>query len=197
MAYLRGQSVLCALALGMLVGAACGGSGKRVAQPGEFSARHAQLFDDGVDLIEDPDSLQGRWRSDWELELDQRLDDSDLVASGKVTTVREEIDPEQRASYHLLFLVGKAFKGEPRDRDNEVSLAAREGAAGYSSVQQNREHMMERDLVVFVRYAVDPDGAVTPHFHLMPTSPAVTRGLQRFEAKQNPHRIQVIEHKHE
>jgi hypothetical protein len=171
----------------------CGGSGKRVAQPGEFTEQHAVIFDDGVDLIEDPDSLQGRWRTDFEVELDQRFEDADLVAHGKVTTVREEIDPESNASFHLLFRVGKTYKGSA-GRD-EISLAAREGAAGYASVAQHRQHIMEREMVVFVRRAVGEDGAVTPHFHLMPPSPAVTRGLKRYDARQHPNRITVIEHK--
>jgi hypothetical protein len=182
----------CVLLCTALCALACGGSGKRVTQPGEFTTEHALLFDDGVDLIENPDALQGRWLSDWQRELDLRLVDADAVASGQVTTVREEIDPEQRASYHLLFQVRKKFKGKLRD---EVSLATREGASGYASVKQHRDNVIGRDLVVFVRYAVAADGAVTPHFHMMPQSPAVTRGLQRHEARQNPHRIQVIEHK--
>jgi hypothetical protein len=181
----------CALIAALLCASACG-SDKRVVQPGEFTKQHELLFDDGVDLIEDPDALQGRWLSDWQRELEQRLEDADVVASGRVTTVREEINPEQRASFHLLFLKRKAFKGKPR---NELSLSAAEGASGYASVQQNREHVIDRDMIVFVRYAVSADGAVTPHFHLMPQSKAVMRGLQRFDAQQNPHRIQIIEHK--
>jgi hypothetical protein len=177
-----------------LLCAACGGSSKRVAQPGEFTTQHAVIYDDGVDLIEDPDSLQGRWHSDWEVELDQRLDDADLVAQGKVTTLREEINPEGRATYHLLFQIDRTFRGSPRGK--ELSLAAREGSAGYASVEQHKVHVIERELVAFVRYAVNPTtGEVAPHFHLMPPSPAVTRGIQRHDAKLNPHRVKVIEHK--
>ena len=191
---LRGRTRITWLCASLCV-AACGGSGKRVVQPGEFTAQHAALYDDGVDLIEDPDSLQGRWRSDWEVELDQRLDDADLVALGKVTALREEINPEGRATYHLLFRVDRAYRGKPRGQ--EISLASREGAAGYASVEQHREHVIERELVAFVRYAVNPTtGAVAPHFHLMPPSAAVTRGIQRHDAKLNPHRVKVIEHKH-
>ena len=185
---------LCAcLGLGV---AACGGSEKRVAKPGEFTPQHAALYDDGVDLIEDPDSLQGRWRSDWELELDQRLADSDLVALGKVTTLREEINPEGRATYHLLFRVDRAYRGQARAK--EISLASREGASGYASIAQHREHMIDRPLIGFVRYAVHPvTGEVSPHFHLMPPSDAVSRGIERYDARLNPHRVKVIEHKQE
>lgn len=185
-------TLACACAL--LCAAACGGSSKRVAQPGEFTAQHAALYDDGVDLIEDPDSLSGRWRSDWEVELDQRLDDADLVASGTVTTLREEINPEGRATYHLLFQVDRTYRGKARGK--EISLASREGAAGYASVEQYREHVIERPLFAFVRYAVNPTtGEVSPHFHLMPPSPAVTRGIERHDAKMNPNRVKIIEHK--
>jgi hypothetical protein len=178
----------------VLLAAACGGSSKRVAQPGEFTAQHVALYDDGVDLIEDPDALQGRWRSDWEVELDQRIEDADAVVQGKVTTLREEINPEGRATYHLLFRIDRTLHGSPRGK--EISLAAREGAPGYASVEQHRTHVIERELVAFVRYAVNPTtGEVAPHFHLMPPSPALTRGLQRHDAKENPHRVKIIEHK--
>jgi hypothetical protein len=188
----RALRVVCAFA--WMCAAACGGSEKRVAQPGEFTAEHGALYDDGVDLIEDPDSLAGRWRSDWEVELDRRIADGDLVALGKVTTLREEIDPEGRATYHLLFRVDRVYRGKARGQ--EISLAAREGAGGYASVRQNREHVIDRPLIAFVRYAVNPTtGEVSPHFHLMPPSNAVSRGLQRHDAKMNPHRVKVIEHK--
>jgi hypothetical protein len=184
---------LCAL---LLCASACGGSGASVVKPGEFNAQHALLFDDGVDLIEDPSGLSGRWRDDWESELGQRLELADVVASGTVSTVREEIDPEGHASYHVLFRVHKAFKGKPRG--SEIILGSHEGASGFASIEQHREHMVDRNMIVFVRYAAGTDtslSAVTPHFHMMPPSDAVARALQRYDARQNPHRIQVIEHK--
>jgi hypothetical protein len=184
-------SVTCAAALA-LVCAACGGSQSNAIVPGAFTPEHALLFDDGVDLIEDPEALQGRWKADFDRELDQRAEEADVVVSGVVSTVRVEQDPELRSTYHLLFRVDSALKGEPQK--SELQLSAREGARGYGSVVQHRDRILERPLVAFVRYAAGENGALIPHFHLSAPSPTVTTALQRREAADNPHRVKVIEH---
>lgn len=176
----------------LLAGAmACGGS-STLPEPGEFTPEHAQLFDDGVDLIEDPDALQGAWKSDFEIELDRRAAEADLIVSGKITTLRVEQDPEQRSTFHLLFHNAVTMKGETSE--SELALASREGAAGYGSVQQHGERLLERNFVAFIRYARDETGARVAHFHLSVPSPLVTQTVERRDAKDNPHRVQVIEH---
>lgn len=169
----------------------CGGT-QKFPEPGEFTPEHARLFDDGLDLIEDPEALQGAWKSDFEVELDRRASEADLVVSGKVTTLRVEQDPEMRSNFHLLFHPEVTLKGETDD--SELQLSSREGAAGYGSVQQHGERMLDRNFVAFVRYAKDENGARVAHFHLSAPSPLVTRTLERRDAKDNPHRVQVIEH---
>jgi len=173
---------------------ACGGSQASV-KPLEFTPRHAVLFDDGVDLIEDPDALQGRWKSDWDQELDERMAHADFVSSGMVKTIRVEVDPEGRATYHLMFEVSRDLKGDaPRD---QISLASREGAAGYSSLEQHRDRILNRGLVAFVRKAKDASGAIVAHFHLMPPSAAISRSMDRQQKGHRGKQIQVIEHHQE
>jgi hypothetical protein len=183
---------VCALVALLLPIAGCGGQDKRVAEPGEFTARHAQLFDDGLDLIADPDGLQGRWRTDWQSDLDARIADADWVARGKVTTIHTEVDPEMRTTFHVMFKVAEKLKGEPPER--EPALAAREGASGYASIKQHGERILERDFVALVRYAL-VNGEHVPHFHLMPPSGPVMDALKRYDTRQHPNRIKIIEHK--
>ena len=150
------------------------------------------LFDDGVDLIEDPDALQGRWKDEWERELDDRIAQSDFVSTGAVKTIRVEVNPEGRESYHLTFEVDRNLKGNaPR---GQISLSSRGGASGYASLDQYRERMLNRELVAFVRYAKEQSGAVVTHFHLAPPSEAIKRGIGRSEAGPHKKHIQVIEH---
>lgn len=171
---------------------ACGAQAVGAAEPGEFTSRHADLFDDGADLIDNPEGLQGRWLSEWGADVSERLAEADWVATGKVTTIHVEVDPENRATYHVVFQVDRALKGEPPRR--ELSLSSRKGAAGYASLEQHRGHLLDRGFVAFVRYASDT-GARVPHFHLMPPSGPVLRAVERYDAKQHPHRVQVIEHR--
>jgi hypothetical protein len=170
----------------------CGGSQSQAAAPAEFTAEHALLFDDGVDLIEDPSGLQGRWKVDFDRELDQRAEAADLVVNGTVTTVRVEQNPELRSTFHLIFRVDDALKGETNE--TQLQLSSREGARGYGSVVQHRDRVLQRPLVAFVRYAPGENGAVVAHFHLTAPSQTVTSVLQRREAADNPHRVKVIEH---
>lgn len=171
---------------------ACGSQAAGAAEAAEFTPRHAALFDDGADLIENPEGLQGRWRSDWEADLDERLAEADWVATGKVATIHVEVDPENRATYHLVFKIDRTLKGEPPG--GELSLGSREGAAGYASLQQHRSHLLNRGFVAFVRYVNDA-GTRVPHFHLMPPSGAILRAVERHDAKRDPHRVKIIEHR--
>ena len=80
------------------------------------------LFDDGVDLIEDPEGLQGRWKSDWETRARRSAPKRPTwSASGEVTTVRIEQDPEMRSTFHLLFRIEQRAQG----RDGRVRAGAR------------------------------------------------------------------------
>ena len=105
------------LACAALAATGCGGSQAKAVTPDEFTAEHAVLFDDGIDLIEDPEGLQGRWKSDYELELEHRAEAADVVVSGVVTTVRVEQDPEMRSTFHLLFRRDQVLKGETEEAE--------------------------------------------------------------------------------
>ncbi len=192
MSFPASTSTFLALACAAVACAGCGGAQTKGVTPGEFTAEHGVLFDDGVDLIEDPEGLQGRWKSDYELELEQRAEAADLVVSGVVTTVRVEQDPEMRHTFHLLLRRDDVLKGETDEP--EFALTSREGARGYGSVSQHRDRMLEQPFVAFIRYAEGEGGEAVAHFHLSRPSPTVISTLERRDAKDNPHRVKVIEH---
>jgi len=162
--------------LALLLLAACGGSipGPTVTSP--FTARDQQLFDDGLDLMEDPDALHGQWRTDWERELTERLDRSDAIVEGDVISVHEDSDPDQRTSYRVILSVRKVHRGELGPGVTEVSLMAREGSLGYGSIASNPERILRLPFVAFMKYAEAPVRPV-PHFHLTPPSLALRRAL--------------------
>jgi hypothetical protein len=180
----------CLLSLG-----ACGGAEQVVRREPlpPLTEEQAVLFDDGVDLIEDPAALEGRWYEDWQQELERRLAEADEVALGKVQTVRADVDLSRRTSYRVVFTVEHAFKGDP---GNELTLSVRDSALGYASVERNRERLLQRTFVAFIKRAGSDDGLAVevPHFHLTPPSAPLDKRLERFEADQRPNTIKIIEH---
>jgi hypothetical protein len=172
--------------------AGCGSSargGPGVSSP--FTEQHAELFDDGVDLLENPDALDGRWQEDWSLDFDKRLSEADVVVMGNVQTLRTDVDLDQRQSFRLALEVERTVKGA--FPSPEVSLVARENAAGYATLDRNKEHLLDQRFVVFVKYA-EEEGQVVGHFHLVPPSRAVLERLQAFEQGRKPRNVTVITH---
>lgn len=188
MARIRVSSTLFALC--SVLGCASGpGVGAGVSGP--FTERHAQLFDDSVDMVENPQDLSGRWREDWERELDERTSDADLIARGRVATLRTDQDLQQRVTFHLVIAIDEVLDGEHSGR--ELSVRVQEGAPGYASVQSHRERILDRPFVVFVRWAEDGAGGVEPRFHLSPPSAHLDRRLVTLLADKRPSTVRVIE----
>jgi hypothetical protein len=163
----------------------CGASlqGPSVSSP--FTQRDASLFDDGVDLMQDPDALHGQWREDWERELTERMERSDVVFEGVLLAVQVDSDPDQRESYRALISVGKVHRGDLFGA-KEVALISREGALGYNTFKGNPERLLRKPFMAFLKYADAPDGSPKPvaHFHISPPSIAMRRGFVGDKAKQ-------------
>jgi hypothetical protein len=174
--------------------AACGSQtaqGPRVRS--EFTVDDAVLFEDGVDLIEDPEQLVGQWKVDWDRDLDRRVAQSDLVALGTVTTLHADVDLEHRTTYQIVFRIERTLEGERPP--SEIILVSRQGAGGYASVTEHRDHLLERKLAVFVKYAPGEAGAVVGHFHLSAPSKVVLQRMEQYEAQKHPASVRIIEHR--
>jgi hypothetical protein len=186
----RSAWLWCALLLAAVF--ACGGGGSRgLGSTQPLSTREHDLFDDGVDLIENPEGLSGRWKEDWDRDLNDRLASSDLVVTGTVTTLRSEVDPERRTSYHLVFDVDRALVGEPGA--GEIVLISRDGDTGYGSVVQHRDHVLRRSVLAFIKYGAGPDGTSVPHFHLAAPSQVALKRIHEYNERKTPNRVVVIE----
>src|SRR4051794_29404001 len=110
----------------LLAVAGCGGSqgmhGK-LRPSSEFTPRDSGLFEDGVDLIDDPQGLEGQWRDDWENDLNERIARSDVIAVGSVNTLRTDVDLEHQTSYRVVFAFERKLVGEPPS--SELNLLSR------------------------------------------------------------------------
>jgi hypothetical protein len=172
--------------------AACAGSGAARREPAApLTPAQARLFDDGVDLIENPEALQGQWREDWQREVEQRLQQAEMVVVGRVRSVGTDVDLQRRVSFRVDLEVQRVVKGE--QVPDELSLIASPGAVGYASLERQREQMLQRELVAFVRRAAD-GGAERLHFHLSAPSPALMRYLDAHDTSAKSDTVKVIEH---
>ncbi len=160
------------LLCGSLGGAACH---KASTSPGvasaPLSADEARLFERGVDFVAKPDGLEGRWREDWDAELEQRVRSADLVALVTVRTLRTDTAPDQRVTHRLAAHVERVIAGQKRA--DELELASDEAAAGFASLDQAMSRMADQKFVAFVRWSPDASGEPTAYFHLSPASAEV------------------------
>lgn len=158
-----------------------------------FSETDAAFFDDGIDLVRDPQGVGGLWQEDWERELGERVTRGDLVAVGLLHTLRTDLDLDRRTSYRLVMSVDRTLKGEAPTGD--LTLASREGAHGYPSVNANHEAMLEQRFVVFARRYRDTVGAIVTHWHLSPASDVVLKLTQAKLESASPsfREVRVIE----
>lgn len=178
--------------------ASCGGSSGMhgaLRPSSEFTTRDTGLFEDGVDLIEDPQGLEGKWRDDWENDLNERIARSDVIALGSVSTLSTDQDLEHQTSYRVVFAFERGLVGEPPA--SEMNLVSRGGAPGFASIERDRANLLNHKLVVFMKYAAagaDDKTAVVTHFHLSPPSDVVLERIGSFKQSKEPSHVEVIEH---
>lgn len=168
--------------LALVVGCGASRPGPAVSSP--FTDRDAQLFDDGVDLMEDPDALHGSWLADWHRELSERLERSDVIVEGDVISTHVDSDPDQRKTYRVVLAVRRVHHGDLGEGVSEVSLTSREGSLGYASIASNPERVLRRPFVAFMKYVEGPRGPVA-RFHITPPSIPLRRALAVLADEEN------------
>jgi hypothetical protein len=146
------------------VGCGGGGSALRVMHPSSpFLEADAPLFEDGVDMIGDPEGLSGRWADEWATSLQDRVARSDVIALMTVNTLRTDVSPEQRTTHWLVAEVGDVFKGK---YEGELSLSSSDDAIGFDSVDREKSNVLHKQMVVFAKWVLEQDGSVRAHWHL-------------------------------
>jgi hypothetical protein len=189
----RGIAAVCAAFAAFAI-AACGGSAATNASTlPKFTEADAAYFDDGVDLVRDPQGVGGLWQAEWERELGERVARAEFVVVAFVHTLRTDVDLDRRTHYRLVAQVERALSGTAPDGD--LTLVSREDAPGYVTVQSHHENVLEQKFVVFARRYRDAVGVPVLHWHLAPASEAVLRQVQaRLEASSPTFReVRVIE----
>lgn len=156
----------------VLVIAACGGPQETVAVVSSpFTSEHEAIFEDGIDLVRDPRVLEGQWLSSWEDELARRVGFADVVALVTIQTLRTDLDLERRRTYRLITHVDRVYLGERVGE--EIVLTVREGEGGFGTVETNEGQLLDRQYIVFLKWAEDAEGVVRARWHLSPATDQV------------------------
>lgn len=165
------------LALALVVlGCASSGAGNAARETQPFPQSLARFFDDGVDYVENVESLGGRVAADWRRQIDTLTRESELIVPVRVETVTSGADATSMGSYRLTAVAsGQPLRGD-RPEGGRVELRVVEGEPGFNSVRSNVPRLQAREYVLFARWYTDEDGAVRAHWHLTPRTEGV---LQR------------------
>lgn len=187
-----------ALLLGIgLCLAACGGpSNTTPARPtSPFTATDLRLFDDGVDLVSDPDGLGGKWADDWTIDMRDRVNRSDLIALVTVNTLLSDTDPEGHVAHRLVVEVGTAMKGLPPAA--EINLSSLDSAAGFPTVDTNKNRLLHMRLLALLKWYAMPDGSVSSHFHLVADADTIVSRVQAHIERETPQNRTIIERQYD
>jgi hypothetical protein len=168
---LRAPLLALSLALPLV---ACAGSSPKVnyAAP---TPEQERVFEHGVDFVAALEGLEGRWRDDYEKDLQERVAGSDFIGVVKVGTMLTETDPEQRVTYRLVGTIKRTIAGTDL---KDLELRVRQGQLGFPTIQENLQRLEQREFVVFVKWYQDDQGERAAHFHLSPASEQIVSATE-------------------
>jgi hypothetical protein len=191
------RSSILAIGLSCALLGACGGKSTTApARPtSPFTETDLKLFDDGVDMVADPDALGGRWAEDWNNEMLDRVQRSDLIALVEVTTLLTDTDPEGHTTHRLVVHVEKVMKGKPPE--DEINLSSPSAAAGFPSVDSNKGRFLHMRFLGLLKWVEQPDGSVTSHFHLASSADKVVSRVRAMMEKDQPQERTIIERRYD
>lgn len=153
-----------------LLSASCGGGiAELEVNVTPFTAEHELLFENGLDMVRDPEALGGNWFTTWERELDARITHADVVALVTVRAVRTDTDLERRDTFRLVNRVDRTYLG---DLDEEVTLSVAESEAGYGTVETNERRLLDAQFIAFIKWQ-DGESGVRSRWHMSPATEAV------------------------
>lgn len=154
-----------------------------------FTAEHAAVFDDGLDLVGDPRMLEGAWIETWERDLDLRVSAADVVALVTVRALRTDIDLEQRQTYRLVTHVDRTFLGQVSE---DLTLSVVEGQGGFGFIRSNERRLLDEQYIAFVKW-FDDAGTVRARWHLAPaTEPVALRVRDLLRSRRDVRPVETV-----
>ncbi len=145
----------------------CGG-GFATGRPWNAEAE-ASVFDDGVDLVDDPAKLSGEWETAAQMALQHRASSADMTAIVDISSIQTTKDVDGTEARRIsVDLVELLYGATP---EKTITFESAATALGNSLIVRH-EQRLDGAFIVFVRWFDRPDGTVGSHFHFSPSSPA-------------------------
>jgi len=155
--------------------AGCGASGPIQRDITPFTAEHEPAFENGLDMVRDPEALGGAWLRTWEEDIDRRVTLADVVALVTVKTFRTDVDLERNETYRLVTEVEREYLGELED---EIVLTVSASEAGFGTISDNERRILDSQFIAFIKFQEAPDGSIRARWHLSPASEPVARRVR-------------------
>ncbi|MGE3632594.1 MAG: hypothetical protein AB7P00_22055 [Sandaracinaceae bacterium] len=158
--------------------AGCGGAQQPTIVATPFLAEHEPMFENGLDMVRDPDALGGAWLGTWQEELDQRITNADVVALVTIRTLRTDVDLERAETYRLILSVDRKYLGEVAD---ELTLVVHQDEHGNGTIENNERRHLDQQFIAFEKWQ-DTETGVRARWHLSPATDAVASETRRLLA---------------
>ncbi|MGD8316128.1 MAG: hypothetical protein PVH21_09820 [Myxococcales bacterium] len=128
----------------------------------EFRESDLDLFDDAVDLVENPlviESMQGAF--------ERRVARADLIAIVRVESLSSDFI-RRRSAYRLAVRIEQRLKGSA---PAEMVLRVEADQPGYRTVQKHEDLLLRNAFIAFVKWEPhSADAEPVNHWHLSPAS---------------------------
>jgi hypothetical protein len=152
----------------------CSGMIASVGNP--WDPREENFFDDGVDMLETPDTAAGQWGLQQKNLLEGRIQLSDFVAIVDVQSIKTSTDVEKTEIRHIDVEIHRVLYGNRPE--SKLSLKSAPSSPGYVLIKRHERHLTGR-FILFSRWFEVADNTtkestIEYHFHLTPASPAIT-----------------------
>jgi len=145
-------------------GIGCAGAASNV-PTSEFRASDVSLFDQTVDRVAAPITVDGELSAVFE----RRVDRSDFIAIVRVASLSSDW-VKRRSAYRLAIKIKETLKGSP---PKDLVLIVHDDEPGYASVKANEDRLLRNSFLAFLKWENRPQRSESiPRWHLSPDSDA-------------------------
>jgi hypothetical protein len=136
----------------------------------EFRESDFEIFDDAVDLVENPLIIEGTRGT-----FERRIARADLIAIVRVESLSSDL-VSRRSAYRLAVRIEQRLKGKS---PSELVLRVEDREPGYETVRANEDRLLRDTFIAFVKWEPDSgDAEPLSHWHLSPASDAAREQVQ-------------------
>lgn len=164
---------------------ACGGSrtSAETLPATELTQEHRRVFEHGVDYLDDPAALGGRWEMEWEQNLASRVRRSHFIGIVRIEAMHAEQQPDRPATYRLHAEVERRLLGHASS--GGLSLISRPEHAGFPTLDDKHDRILDQRFVAFVVWSRD-EGERRAHWHLAPAADPVIQRVRAVIEEERP-----------